>query len=53
LHVDGYAGIERLTTDRQIVLAAGCPPTRRRFYEIAEADGSPVALEAEIGRAHV
>ncbi len=46
LHVDGYAGFERLTTDGQIVLAACWAHTRRKFYEIAEADGSPIALEA-------
>ena len=46
MHVDGYAGFERLTTDGQIVLAACWAYTRRKFYEIAKADGSPVALEA-------
>jgi len=46
LHVDGYAGFERLTGDGDIVLAACWAHTRRKFYEVAEATGSPVAAEA-------
>lgn len=46
LHVDGYAGFERLTGADDIVLAACWSHTRRKFYEIAEADGAPLALEA-------
>lgn len=46
LHVDGYAGFERLTAEGDIVLAACWAHTRRKFYEIAEADGAPLALEA-------
>jgi len=46
LHVDGYAGFERLTGNGDIILAACWAHTRRKFYEIAEADGAPLALEA-------
>ncbi|MGY4287132.1 transposase [Bradyrhizobium sp. LM2.7] len=55
LHVDGYAGFERLTGNGDIVLAACWAHTRRKFYEVAEATGSPVAAEAlrRIGEARV
>lgn len=46
LHVDGYAGFEQLTAGDQITLAACWAHTRRKFFEIAKADGSPIALEA-------
>jgi transposase len=46
LHVDGYAGFEQLTADGHITLAACWAHTRRKFYEIAQADGSPIATEA-------
>lgn len=46
LHVDGYAGFEQLTGGGDIVLAACWAHTRRKFYEIAKADGSPIAVEA-------
>jgi transposase len=46
LHVDGYAGFERLTDRGNITLAACWAHTRRKFYELAEASGSPVAQEA-------
>ena len=46
LHVDGYAGFERLTGSGDIILAACWAHTRRKFYEIAEADGAPLAVEA-------
>lgn len=46
LHVDGYAGFEQLTGAGTIVLAACWAHTRRKFYEIAKGDGSPIALEA-------
>lgn len=46
LHVDGYAGFEQLTGTGKVVLAACWAHTRRKFYEIAKADGSPIALEA-------
>ncbi|MGY3608234.1 MULTISPECIES: IS66 family transposase [unclassified Bradyrhizobium] len=46
LHVDGYAGFEHLTSNGDVVLAACWAHTRRKFYEIVEATGSPVAAEA-------
>ncbi len=46
LHVDGYAGFERLTGKGDVVLAACWAHTRGKFYEVAEAIGSPVAAEA-------
>jgi transposase len=46
VHVDGYAGFERLTGNGDIVLAACWAHRRRKFYEVAEATGSPVAAEA-------
>ena len=39
-------GFERLTGNGDIVLAACWAHTRRKFYEVAEATGSPVAAEA-------
>jgi transposase len=44
--VDGYAGFERLTTPGDIVLAARWAHTRRKFYDLHEATGSPIAAEA-------
>ena len=46
LQVDGYAGFERLTVGGDIVLAACWAHTRRKFYELHEATGSPIAAEA-------
>jgi len=46
LHVDGYAGFERLQARGNVVLAACWAHTRRYFYEFFEANGSPVAAEA-------
>jgi transposase len=46
LQVDGYAGFEQLTRSGRIILAACWAHTRRKFYEIAEATASPIALEA-------
>ncbi len=46
LHVDGYAGFERLTGNGDIVLAACWAHSRRKFCEVAEATDSPVAAEA-------
>lgn len=46
LHVDGYAGFEKLTGNGDVVLAACWAHTRRKFYEVAEATGSPIAAEA-------
>lgn len=45
IHVDGYAGFEQLTGRGTVVLAACWAHTRRKFYELAEADGSPIAIE--------
>ena len=46
VHVDGYAGFEQLAAKGDIVLAACWAHTRRKFYEIAQSDGSPIAAEA-------
>ena len=46
LQVDGYAGFERLTARGNIVLAACWAHARRKFYEVHEATGSPIAAEA-------
>ena len=46
LQVDGYAGFERLTDSGRVALAACWAHTRRKFYELAEATGSPIATEA-------
>jgi transposase len=46
LQVDGYAGFERLTARGDIVLAACWAHTRRKFYEVHEATGSPIAAGA-------
>jgi len=54
-HVDGYAGFEQLANNSDVVLAACWAHTRRKFYEVAEATGSPVAAEAlrRIGELYV
>ncbi len=46
LQVDGYAGFERLTDRGDIVLAACWAHTRRKFFDVHEATGSPIAAEA-------
>jgi transposase len=46
LQVDGYAGFERLTARGDILLAACWAHTRRKFYDLHEAAGSPIAAEA-------
>src|SRR3984885_12929292 len=46
LQVDGYAGFERLTAPGDIVLAACWAHARRKFYDLHEATGSPIAAEA-------
>ena len=46
LQVDGYAGFERLTERGEIVLAACWAHTRRKFFDVHEATGSPIASEA-------
>jgi transposase len=45
LQVDGYAGFEQLVPTG-IVLAACWAHTRRKFYEVHQATGSPIASEA-------
>lgn len=45
LHVDGYAGFERLAANSEVVLAACWAHTRRKFYEVEKATGSPVAAD--------
>jgi transposase len=46
LQVDGYAGFEQLTARGDIVLAACWAHTRRKFYDVHQATGSPIAAEA-------
>nr|WP_278450249.1 IS66 family transposase [Brevundimonas diminuta] len=46
LQVDGYAGFEPLAASGEVQLAACWAHARRKFYEIAEATSSPVAVEA-------
>lgn len=46
VQVDGYAGFEQLTAGGKIVLAACWAHARRKFYEIEQATGSPIAAEA-------
>jgi transposase len=45
LHVDGYPGFEQLTAKGDIGLAACWAHTRRKFYDVVQATGSPVATE--------
>ena len=46
LHVDGYAGFERLRARGNVTLAACWVHMRRNFYEFFEATNSPVAADA-------
>jgi transposase len=46
LHVDGYAGFEQLTAKGKITLAACWAHTRRKFYDVAQAEDTPLAHEA-------
>jgi transposase len=46
VQVDGYPGFERLTGRGEIMLAACWAHARRKFYDVHEATGSPVAAEA-------
>ncbi|MBN9318061.1 MAG: IS66 family transposase [Devosia sp.] len=46
LHVDGYAGFEPLARKGDVMLAACWAHARRKFYDVAQATGSPVATEA-------
>lgn len=45
LQVDGYAGFEPLTARGDITLAACWAHARRRFYDVHQATGSPIAQE--------
>lgn len=46
VHVDGYPGFDRLSDGGHIQLAACWAHVRRKFYEVHEATGSPLAAEA-------
>ena len=46
LQVDGYAGFEQLTMHGDVVLAACWAHARRKFYDVHQATGSPIAAEA-------
>jgi transposase len=46
LQADGYAGFEQLYETGRILEAACWAHVRRKFYDIAQADASPIALEA-------
>ena len=46
VQVDGYPGFERLCAGGKIQLAACWAHARRKFYEVHQATGSPVAAEA-------
>lgn len=46
LQVDGYAGFEQLTRRGDITLAACWAHARRKFYDVEQSTGSPIAAEA-------
>jgi transposase len=46
VQVDGYPGFERLCEGSSIKLAACWAHARRKFYEVHQATGSPIAAEA-------
>ena len=46
LQADGYAGYEALYEEGRILEAACWAHVRRKFYDIAQATGSPIATEA-------
>jgi transposase len=46
IQVDGYPGFERLSAGGFIKLAACWAHSRRKFYEVQQATGSPIAAEA-------
>ena len=46
VHVDRYPGFDRLSDGGHIQLAACWAHVRRKFYEVHEATGSPIAAEA-------
>lgn len=45
LQVDGYAGFEPLAVRSDITLAACWAHTRRKFYDVHQTTGSPIAAE--------
>ena len=45
LQVDGYAGFERLAAGGHVQFAACWAHARRKFYDVQEATGSPIAAE--------
>lgn len=46
VQVDGYAGFEQLTASGDVQLAACWAHARRKFYDVHQATGSPIAKEA-------
>jgi transposase len=46
VQVDGYPGFEQLAAGGKIQLAACWAHARRKFYEVHQATGSPIAAEA-------
>ena len=46
VQVDGYPGFDRLSEGGDIQLAACWAHARRKFYEVQQATGSPIAAEA-------
>jgi hypothetical protein len=46
VQVDGYPGFDRLSGGGRIQLAGCWAHARRKFYEVQQATGSPVAAEA-------
>ena len=46
VQVDGYPGFDRLTRGGRILLAGCWAHARRKFYEVQQATGSPIAAEA-------
>jgi len=46
IHVDGYAGFEQVAARDGVTLAACWAHTRRKFYDVEKATGSPIAAEA-------
>src|SRR5918911_2301841 len=46
IHADGYAGFNQLFAGNRILEAACWAHTRRKFFEVHAANGSPIAQEA-------
>jgi transposase len=55
LHVVGSAGYEKLADEENVILAECWAHTRRKFYEVAQSTGSPIAEETlhRIGEIYV